>query len=81
MDTSFCLDALEEAIERFGCPEIINTDQGSQFTSEAFTSKAPPAERVASGSPLKGGEQQSISFVAFSIVMLPSTAETAEKGV
>lgn len=39
MDTSFCLDALEEAIEQFGCPEIFNSDQGSQFTSEAFTSK------------------------------------------
>jgi putative transposase len=39
MDTSFCLDALEEAIERFGCPEIFNTDQGSQFTSEAFIGK------------------------------------------
>lgn len=39
LDTSFCLDALEEAIEQFGCPEIFNSDQGSQFTSEAFTSK------------------------------------------
>lgn len=39
LDTSFCLDALEEAIERYGCPEIFNSDQGSQFTSEAFTAK------------------------------------------
>jgi putative transposase len=39
LDTSFCLDALEEAIEQFGCPEIFNSDQGCQFTSEAFTSK------------------------------------------
>ena len=38
MDTDFCVDALEEAIERYGCPEIFNTDQGSQFTSEDFTS-------------------------------------------
>ena len=37
MDTSFCLDALEEAIARYGKPEIMNTDQGSQFTSFAFT--------------------------------------------
>ena len=37
MDTSFCLDALEEAIEKYGTPEIMNTDQGSQFTSLAFT--------------------------------------------
>jgi putative transposase len=39
MDTSFCLDALEDALARFGRPEIFNTDQGSQFTSSAFTSK------------------------------------------
>jgi len=37
MDTSFCLEALEEALARFGKPEIFNTDQGSQFTSQAFT--------------------------------------------
>ena len=36
MDTSFCLDALEEAIRKYGKPEIMNTDQGSQFTSLAF---------------------------------------------
>lgn len=37
LDTSFCVDALEEAIETYGPPEIFNTDQGSQFTSEDFT--------------------------------------------
>lgn len=37
METTFCLDALEEALERYGRPEIFNTDQGSQFTSEKFT--------------------------------------------
>ena len=37
LDSSFCLEALEEALQRFGTPEIFNTDQGSQFTSEAFT--------------------------------------------
>ena len=37
MDVSFCLAALEEALARFGRPEIFNTDQGSQFTSAAFT--------------------------------------------
>ena len=36
MDTSFCVAALEEALGK-GRPEIFNTDQGSQFTSEAFT--------------------------------------------
>ncbi len=37
MDVHFCLEALEEAIARYGAPEIVNTDQGSQFTSLAFT--------------------------------------------
>ena len=37
LDTDFCLDALEEAISRYGCPEMFNTDQGSQFTSNNFT--------------------------------------------
>src|SRR5665213_1949328 len=37
MDTSFCVEALEEALIQHGKPEIFNTDQGSQFTSEAFT--------------------------------------------
>jgi putative transposase len=38
MDAEFCVSALEEAIERYGVPSIFNTDQGSQFTSEGFTS-------------------------------------------
>lgn len=33
----FCIEALEEALARFGKPEIFNTDQGSQFTSIDFT--------------------------------------------
>ena len=37
MDVHFCIDALTEAIDRYGVPEIMNTYQGSQFTSEAFT--------------------------------------------
>lgn len=37
LDTSFCVEALNEAIETYGTPEIFNTDQGSQFTSEDFT--------------------------------------------
>ncbi len=37
MDVHFCLDAVEEALEKHGAPEIMNTDQGSQFTSLAFT--------------------------------------------
>ena len=37
MDASFCVDALEDALRRFGKPRIFYTDQGSQFTSMAFT--------------------------------------------
>jgi putative transposase len=37
MEAAFCVEALEEALVRQGRPEIFNTDQGSQFTSEAFT--------------------------------------------
>jgi putative transposase len=36
LDASFCTEALEEAIRKFGTPDIFNTDQGSQFTSDAF---------------------------------------------
>ena len=36
-DVAFCLEALEEAIQQYGCPEIFNTDQGSQFISTAWT--------------------------------------------
>lgn len=36
MDTSFCLEALKEALSLYGNPEIFNTDQGSQFTSDEF---------------------------------------------
>lgn len=37
LETTFCLDALQEALERYGAPGIFNTDQGSQFTSTDFT--------------------------------------------
>ena len=37
MEVDFCLEAVEEALAKHGRPEIFNTDQGSQFTSTAFT--------------------------------------------
>lgn len=37
MDSSFCIEALEEACENYGIPEYFNSDQGAQFTSEEFT--------------------------------------------
>ncbi|WP_228703813.1 IS3 family transposase [Acinetobacter larvae] len=38
MESDFCIEALNEAIQKYGAPEIFNTDQGSQFTSDAFIS-------------------------------------------
>jgi putative transposase len=43
LEVSFCLEALEEALAH-GCPEIFNSDQGSQFTSQEFTSRLKHAE-------------------------------------
>jgi len=37
LDASFCIEALEGALDRYDAPEIFNSDQGSQFTSEGFT--------------------------------------------
>ena len=39
LDTRFCLEALEEALKHYERPDIFNSDQGCQFTSEAFTSQ------------------------------------------
>jgi putative transposase len=36
MDNAFCIEVLQEALEKYGVPEYFNTDQGSQFTSDAF---------------------------------------------
>ena len=44
MDVGFCLEALDEAMARYGRPEVFNTDQGSQFTSLDFTAKLKDAE-------------------------------------
>lgn len=37
MEVSFCIDAVEDALAKYGCPQIFNSDQGSQFTSVEFT--------------------------------------------
>lgn len=39
LDTSFCIDALDDAFAHFGRPEIFNSDQGCQFTAEAFANR------------------------------------------
>jgi putative transposase len=43
LEADFCLEALEEALASHGAPEIFNSDQGSQFTSEAFTERLKEA--------------------------------------
>ena len=63
MDTGFCLDALEEAMAKFGKPEILNTDQGSQFTSLGFT-RVPQESGIHIGVAAKTpGETMSSSIV------------------
>ena len=37
MEVGFCIEALKEALAKYGAPKIFNTDQGSQFTSSEFT--------------------------------------------
>jgi putative transposase len=37
LESDFCVEALKEALDRYGQPEIFNTDQGVQFTSKDFT--------------------------------------------
>jgi putative transposase len=37
MEATFCVEAMEDALARYGKPDIFNTDQGSQFASQAFT--------------------------------------------
>ena len=44
MESDFCVEALKEAIDLYGKPEIFNTDQGSQFTSADFTSVLKDAQ-------------------------------------
>lgn len=44
LETAFCIEAVEEALSRYGKPEIFNTDQGSQFTSTDFTDMLKGAE-------------------------------------
>jgi putative transposase len=44
LDGTFCLTALEGALERYGQPEIFNTDQGVQFTADAFTGRLKDVE-------------------------------------
>jgi putative transposase len=44
LDASFCVEALEEAISKYGKPEIMNTDQGSQYTGSGWITTLTEAE-------------------------------------
>ena len=46
LDAGFCTDALDEALARYGTPQIFNTDQGSQFTGFAFTARRVIADWI-----------------------------------
>ena len=62
MEAAFCIEALEEALARHGRPEIFNTDQGSQFTSAAFTGVLlKPASRSAWTARVPGATMSSSS--------------------
>ncbi len=45
MDAEFCIEALRDALTRYGAPEIFNTDQGTQFMTHRFT-KVPEERRI-----------------------------------
>ncbi len=59
MEADFCVEALEEALAKHGRPEIFNTDQGSQFTSEAFTG-ALTANKIAISMDGKGSWRDNV---------------------
>jgi putative transposase len=50
LGADFCVEALKEALARYGRPEILNTDQGSQFTSDDFTGTLKPSSGTGSPS-------------------------------
>ena len=64
MDAAFCVEALQEAFSKYGQPEIFNTDQGSQFTSEEFT-EALKARGVAISMDGKGAWRDNIFVERF----------------
>jgi putative transposase len=70
LDTAFCLEALEMALE-FGKPEIFNSDQGAQFTSNAFTTRVKDTgifcDQIVTGSLKNGIFQPARRFLIFAL--------------
>jgi putative transposase len=79
MDTRFCVEALEEARERYGKPRIFNTDQGAQFTSAAFTGKFKEAG-VAISMDGRGRFMDSISF-PFTVIGTPTIRRMSRRTI
>lgn len=63
MTSEWCRDTLKHAIEQCGCPEIVNTDQGSQFTAEEFTSYVLSDNRAANISLSMDGKGRAIDNI------------------
>src|SRR5260370_17357527 len=61
MEAGFCVAALQEALTKYGAPGIFNTDQGSQFTSEAFTGVLI-ANKIAISMDAKGAWRHTVSL-------------------
>jgi len=59
MEAAFCVETLEEALARHGRPEVVNTDQGSQLTSEAFTG-VPTRNKIAISMDGKGAWRDNV---------------------
>jgi len=84
LDTDFCIEALQEAINCFGTPEIFNTDQGAQFTSNAFTKKsawtAGAVFRTIFSLNVCGGRLNTIIFICMPLTMVRSCATGSTSG-
>lgn len=81
MDTEFCVAALEEAVDRYGVPEIFNTDQGSQFTSLEFIQGPKDAGVVISRMAKVAGwiTRDDRTYLAVSQMGLPLFAENGNR--
>jgi putative transposase len=64
LEASFCIDAVEKALAKYGCPQIFNTDQGSQFTSADFTS-VPSRNAIAISMDGKGAWRDNVFVERF----------------
>ena len=92
LDSNFCVEALTEALSRYGRPEIFNTDQGAQFTSQAFmdslkqhnvaiTWTAAAESKIIFSLSGFGGRSSISIFTCGLLVMAPSFAKGSVDGL